>query len=402
MPMNRSTRTLLAAVFLIAALFIAMNYAVEATPLLGWWLPLVLFMIGVALVASSRFTTRSDEVVANTATPATLHEYTFAQPGAAPGLSAGTGAGQEQAGEVNVREPLDEEQSRKGDVMTEAPAVEAAITSPSSAPAEEISSVPVVSKPLAARPQTPQEAARMAGTDVPVTNVEPPAEQAAYAAADASGQGVPTHPVQPQTPEVSSAERLQADGVVLQPADTAENEFHTGEHVEHTLPTEAPTKTNQTTGEGAGHAPIAPEERAVLDTQAAPDQSQGAVQANAPDVVDAVVNDVNRETAAAGLPQSEAVASPPAGGPAVDNLTIIHGIGPKIASALNAVGIDSFTKLSSASDADLENAIHAAGVRLAPTLNTWREQAAFLARGDRAGFESLRRKLTQGGVDSGD
>lgn len=46
---DRSTRSALAAILLVAALFVAMNLAVSSAPLLDWWLPLVLFVLGLVL-----------------------------------------------------------------------------------------------------------------------------------------------------------------------------------------------------------------------------------------------------------------------------------------------------------------------------------------------------------------
>jgi F-type H+-transporting ATPase subunit gamma len=77
---------------------------------------------------------------------------------------------------------------------------------------------------------------------------------------------------------------------------------------------------------------------------------------------------------------------------AEDDLTVIEGIGPKIAAALNAVGITNFAALANASEAQLKDAIETAGLRLAPTLGTWAEQATFAATGD---FEGLQRLQSQ-------
>lgn len=255
MPVNRSTRTLLAAGFLIAALFVAMDYAVESTPLLGWWLPLLLLVVALALVLSTRIGP-AEESLSAAAVSSTIHEYDF------PELAALTSPGPEEPGEINVREPASEAVAKE----------EAAVAPATSSPAAEVE------------------------LNTPTLDAEPEA--------------------------------------------------------------------------------IAPSaEFANLDT---------------------VISDSESETTAESIPSASTSSS------TTDDLTVIHGIGPKIATSLRAAGIDSFTKLAGASDADLDSAIRARGVRLAPTLTTWREQAAYLASGDRDGFESLRRKLTQGGIESGD
>ena len=50
MSVDRSTRNALAALLMVAALFVAMNQVVASAPLLDWWLPLVLFVLGAVLV----------------------------------------------------------------------------------------------------------------------------------------------------------------------------------------------------------------------------------------------------------------------------------------------------------------------------------------------------------------
>jgi predicted flap endonuclease-1-like 5' DNA nuclease len=81
---------------------------------------------------------------------------------------------------------------------------------------------------------------------------------------------------------------------------------------------------------------------------------------------------------------------------ASDDLTRIEGIGPKIASALSAANITSFSILAASDNATLKTAIQAAKIRLAPSLETWAEQASFLARGDEVGFAALIGSLVAG------
>jgi predicted flap endonuclease-1-like 5' DNA nuclease len=63
-----------------------------------------------------------------------------------------------------------------------------------------------------------------------------------------------------------------------------------------------------------------------------------------------------------------------------DDLTIINGIGPKMQTALQASGFDSFAKIAAASPDELRAAVQAAGMRLAPTIDTWPEQARGLMK----------------------
>jgi predicted flap endonuclease-1-like 5' DNA nuclease len=77
-------------------------------------------------------------------------------------------------------------------------------------------------------------------------------------------------------------------------------------------------------------------------------------------------------------PVVEASASTATTGP--DDLTIINGIGPKMQTALQAAGYDTFAKLAAASPDALRAAVQAAGMRLAPTIDTWPEQARGLMK----------------------
>ncbi len=79
-----------------------------------------------------------------------------------------------------------------------------------------------------------------------------------------------------------------------------------------------------------------------------------------------------------------------------DDLTKIEGIGPKMSAALVAAGIDTFSKLAEATEAQLRSAIENAGLKLAPSLETWAEQAQFAADGDWDGLEKLQGRLVGG------
>ena len=79
-----------------------------------------------------------------------------------------------------------------------------------------------------------------------------------------------------------------------------------------------------------------------------------------------------------------------------DDLTVIEGIGPKMSAALVAAGIATFARLAQASQTELEAAITAAGMRFAPSMATWAEQAAFAARGDWDGLKAYQETLTAG------
>ncbi len=63
-----------------------------------------------------------------------------------------------------------------------------------------------------------------------------------------------------------------------------------------------------------------------------------------------------------------------------DDLTVIHGIGPRVAVVLQAGGVDTFTRLGQADPAQLRELLRQANLRLAdPT--SWPEQARLAATG---------------------
>ena len=79
-----------------------------------------------------------------------------------------------------------------------------------------------------------------------------------------------------------------------------------------------------------------------------------------------------------------------------DDLKVIEGIGPKVAEVLHAAGITQFHELAVTPVAKLNELLHADGLQM---LNpgTWPEQAALIAKGDKAAFERLTEEL-KGGV----
>jgi predicted flap endonuclease-1-like 5' DNA nuclease len=78
---DRSTRNALAAILLVAALFVAMNLAVSGAALLDWWLPLALVVIGLVFAFLPGFGLRSapvEDLVPDSSAPrlpATVHDF---------------------------------------------------------------------------------------------------------------------------------------------------------------------------------------------------------------------------------------------------------------------------------------------------------------------------------------
>ena len=79
-----------------------------------------------------------------------------------------------------------------------------------------------------------------------------------------------------------------------------------------------------------------------------------------------------------------------------DDLKVVEGIGPKMEKALHAAGIVTFEQLAAASEEQINAAIVAAGMRFAPSVPTWAEQASYAVKGDFAGLEAFQKTLVGG------
>jgi len=79
-----------------------------------------------------------------------------------------------------------------------------------------------------------------------------------------------------------------------------------------------------------------------------------------------------------------------------DDLTVIEGIGPKLAAALQTAGLTTFAALAAASEDTIRAAIKAAGMNLAPSVPTWAQQAEIAGRGAWDELKQLQAQLTSG------
>jgi predicted flap endonuclease-1-like 5' DNA nuclease len=73
---------------------------------------------------------------------------------------------------------------------------------------------------------------------------------------------------------------------------------------------------------------------------------------------------------------------------AVDDLTVLEGIGPKVNQALASAGITSFAKLAITDVTQLKQILEAAGYKYMDP-GTWPEQARLLSEGKKDEFELL-------------
>ena len=78
-----------------------------------------------------------------------------------------------------------------------------------------------------------------------------------------------------------------------------------------------------------------------------------------------------------------------------DDLTLLEGIGPKVASVLNGIGIMSFADLAGAEGARVQQTLNAAGLQYMNP-EGWIEQARLAARGDMEGLAKLQDELKGG------
>jgi predicted flap endonuclease-1-like 5' DNA nuclease len=96
-----------------------------------------------------------------------------------------------------------------------------------------------------------------------------------------------------------------------------------------------------------------------------------------------------REKAPAATAAPAAAAAPPE---PVDDLTQLHGIGPRIESILNDGGITSYNQLEHANTSDLRQIIATGGALPPASLDSWPTQATYAVRGDWSGLAAYNRR----------
>lgn len=94
-------------------------------------------------------------------------------------------------------------------------------------------------------------------------------------------------------------------------------------------------------------------------------------------------------------PASMAEPEPPAPSTEPDDLTVIEGIGPKIAGLLQNAGITTFDELAGSDPARLKALLDEAGLQMADP-SSWPEQARLAAAGDWDALKSLQDRLKGG------
>lgn len=110
-----------------------------------------------------------------------------------------------------------------------------------------------------------------------------------------------------------------------------------------------------------------------------------------------LVPDAHAEPASPATPVEDAARAETASQP--DDLTVLTGVGPKLAAVLQGAGIATFSQLAATEPARLQEILRAAGMRLANYV-TWPEQAALAASGDWEGLAALQAGLRRGRRDA--
>jgi len=113
-----------------------------------------------------------------------------------------------------------------------------------------------------------------------------------------------------------------------------------------------------------------------------------------PPLADTTTGALVEPESAAPRPAPPAPAAPPAAGDAAEPVTLLKGLGPKVAARLAELGITTVGQIAALSPAEAE-ALDAdlGNFRGRMARDRWIEQAQLLAAGDRAGFEARFGKL---------
>jgi predicted flap endonuclease-1-like 5' DNA nuclease len=155
------------------------------------------------------------------------------------------------------------------------------------------------------------------------------------------------------------------------------------------MPASEPVAPQPTAGAWAEAAPpmsmveAAPADLALVDEEVSPD-----VAVSLPPVEPVAAMETADALAEATLDMDMPEAAP-------DNLELIEGIGPRIASILQAAGITTFDELARADVSRLEAIVRDAGLRLAFP-ESWSEQARLAAAGDWQALEAFQDQLKGG------
>ncbi len=450
--MDRSNRTLIAIMLFVGALFVALNRAVQAAPLGDWWLAVALAVLGVVLLLpwEAWAARESERAAASAAREAAMNPPpdTMASEGRpVPVMNSMISEGRAMAAMAAEVSPLpfeDDDYGRIRDTEVRADALASAATMDTAEARANEGMVENVMETGATG--TVEEVDEIAGG--PVESLSSTSDLAEMRATGTmrAVKGVELSSPS-EAPDVKAdvpageLDRTLADTEVRADAfasaatmDTPEARANEG-MVENVMETGA-TGTVEEVDEIAG-GPTASLSRDAIEESAAPasdvDMAADApIEAGGPPA-DALAPEASAPDKTADLTETpieeqlvkSAMEAPPEARPpkppdednivpqpiseaivqqaqdevtprAKDDLTIIEGIGPKMSAALIAAGINSFAALAESSEENIRTAISAAGMRFAPSVPTWAEQARYAMRGDWDGLRTFQNTLKSG------
>ncbi|MFC0032916.1 hypothetical protein ACFFMM_25660 [Micromonospora chaiyaphumensis] len=234
-----------------------------------------------------------------------------------------------------------------------APAPEVTATVDRERPEAVVDEVPppaaVTEQPAPVEQEPAPAAATLAADATPLPSTEPVTVAEPVASDEEPARTVAAEEAQPVTDPVTADEEAEPARTAPEPVAAAEEPAAATEPVPVAVPAEP-------VAEPAVEEPVAEAEPVAPVAVPAP---RAAVEDAAPAQVDAA-----------------------------DDFRRIQGIGPKLAAALQAAGIRTYQQLSELDEAALRETVKAAGLRAAPGLATWSQQAKVLA-GARAEAERV-------------
>lgn len=355
---SRPARTLLAIIAWVIATFIIINNIIFEKPLDEWWLPLILVVLGLvlALYPSGKASAEAAEVTAEPDAPSLTPVVATPEPEAEPVQEVDLAAAIEAA-------------------VSDAPIAETPVT-PEPEPVSAPEAAPEVRVDVI---NSPEEQHRVSGgDDSVVVDASEAASIVGFSTLIDGAEAVEENTAIESPPTDAAPEATPEEATTV--SDEPEPEPVVAEEAEAITDAETPQSAVET-----ADVPVV---EAVEDVTEAP-------AAEAPVTPEPVEEAATVEEPAAKAPATRAKkAASAADGP--DDLTKIEGIGPKMSKALVAAGIDSFVKLSDSSEEQLRDAIAAAGMRFAPSIPTWAEQASYAAKGDWDGLQGFQDQLIAG------
>ncbi|MCF0095158.1 hypothetical protein [Micromonospora sp. MH99] len=276
----------------------------------------------------------------------------------------------------------------------------AAVDAPPAAVSEEPVPVDTVSAPAAVTTRDDSAPDAVDTSDMALTDAPPPAPERTGAVDEVPAfttdpepvavdeQPAPATVIAPRQPMDDSTDTLpsEASHAEVTPAEVPQAETSPAETTDvETSPVEtSPAATSPADTADAGTDPAEAPQTETTYTEVTPAEAAPAVAAvaSSADVEDAEPVRAAPPVRTADTTATQVDTEPT--GPA-DDFRRIQGVGPKMAAALQAAGVRTYRQLGELDEPALRDLIRAAGLRAAPALATWPQQARVLAgAGDQA------------------